>query len=213
MAEEFNNINQPGNQPGQRQRSEEDLPAEGRPATGGLKSLIVFLVLVFIVAVSFYVSFQLGSRILSPVRKSPGQKISVAIPDPPVSIAALQKLQAIMSQEAGKGKPVVAKTQSPLPFLQVVGGKTPASRTVAKVVRNKRLTGKHFYKVQVGFFEDKAAADQLGAKVRESGFDLFVKKTGHGWRVQAGAYRTKDVAEELRGELAAKGFSSQIIYE
>lgn len=186
---------------------------EGRPAAGGLKNLIVFLVLVFIVAVSFYISFQLGSRILSPVKKSSEQKIEAAIPEPPASIIALQKLQAILSQEARQVKPVVAKTQSPLPFKRVAGGKKLGSRVAAGLVVQKRLTGKHFYKVQVGFFEDKAAADQLGVKVRASGFDRYVRKSGNGWRVQAGAYRTKELAEELRGELAAKGFSSRIIYE
>jgi cell division protein FtsN len=195
MGEEFLNINPPGGFPPP--RPDDDPLAERRTGAGWLKSIFVFLLLVLIVVASFFVSFQLGSRILSPVQKSPGPKINVAIPEPPASIASLQKLQAAMSREAVKSKPVAAK----------VPPRSPA-RT-----KRARLTGKHYYKVQVGLFEDKAAAEELGAKVQAAGFDLYVKKVGGGWRAQVGAYRTKEGAEELRGQLTAKGFSSQLIYE
>jgi cell division protein FtsN len=202
MAEEFLNINPPDGFPDKPDLPDDEPPPGRRPGASGLKNIFVFLVLALIVVASFFVSFQLGSRILSPVK--------VAIPETPASIKTLQKLQAIMSQEAGKVKAkvraVVAKRQPSL-----VG--RPKTVRRARTVEPRRLTGKHYYKVQVGLFEAKAEADQLGAKVQAKGFDLYVKKVADGWRVQAGAYRTKDIAEELRGQLTAQGFNSQIIYE
>ncbi|MFA4844454.1 MAG: SPOR domain-containing protein [Candidatus Margulisiibacteriota bacterium] len=198
MAEEFLNINPPGGFPPP--RPDDDPLPEERPVSGGLKNLFVFLVLVLIVAASFFVSFQLGSRILSPVKKTPEAKIAAPIPEPPESIRALQRLQAALSTEAKKA---VKQT----PKKKVLCRKQAAAAAKAVTV------GKGYYKVQAGLFADKEAAKQLADKLSTSGFDVFIRKAGSGWRVQVGAYRTKAIAEELRGKLAAKGFSSHLIYE
>ncbi len=162
-----------------------------------MKGLLTFLILVIVVVVSFWISFQLGKNILMPAKRISEKKIEAPIPEPPESIRALQKLQAVMSAEAKKKM------------------KAPAKKAVRRKICPVRLkpAGRHYYKVQAGWFADKAKADELAGKLKESGFEVFLKKVGGGWRVQAGAYNTRSTAEALRRKLKEKGFDSSLIYE
>lgn len=182
MAEEYLNIN-----------PSENFQAKEK-GSSRIRNFLIFLVLIGVVASSFWISFQLGKRILIPIKKIPERRIEVAIPEPPPSIKALQELERIMTPEAGKKKPAAVAVK-PVPVK-----KTMAIKPV-------------YYKVQAGVFVDKVNAQALADKVRASGFEVYLKKISTGWRVQVGAFRSKSEAEALQNALIGKGFKSRIIYE
>ena len=166
-----------------------------------LKNALIFLVLIGVVAASFLVSFQLGKKILVPTKKV-GQ-ITAAIPETPASIKSLQKLQAIMSTETA------AKVQTPGKFSPKQARCLP--RSGRAIVR--RAAGGHYYKVQAGLFRRKANAAALADKLKASGIDVFIRRTGGRWRVQAGAYKTSNLAAAMRQTLSKLGYQSKVIYE
>jgi len=193
--------------------------------SGWLKNSLIFLVLLAVVAASFWISFQLGKRILLPVKRPAEQKIDVAIPEPPPDIQALQKLQEVMSEEAKKQEtatPEPAAHEVKMP-VKAVAPKPAVAKKVAAPVRvaakapaktaPKISTGKRYYKVQAGWFRDKAKAQELADLVQENGFEIYLKKVNSGWRVQVGAFRTKEEAEALRDALEKKNISSQVLFE
>lgn len=158
-----------------------------------LKNLATMLALLLVVVASFWVSFQLGKRILVPVIKLPEGRIEAAVPEPPSAIQALQE-------------PVAEKLEEPAVVPEVKKVKRPAVVKVAEAVR-------HYFKVQAGLYVDRGSARTLADQVKENGFDVFVRKVSEGWRVQVGAFRTKAEAENLQKALSIKGLKSQIIYE
>ena len=167
-----------------------------------LKNVLIALVLIGVVAASFLVSFQLGKKILVPVKKV-GQ-ITAAIPATPASIKSLQKLQTIMSAEAaakGKGPAKFSPKPAKCP--------PPAGRAFAR----RAASGHYYYKVQAGLFRRKADAAALADKLKAAGIDVFIRRTGGRWRVQAGAYKTRNLAAAMRSTLNKLGHQSKVIYE
>ena len=151
------------------------------------RNLLIFLLLAGVIAASFWLSFLLGRRILAPVKKMPQEKIEMAIPEPPESIAGLQAIEEV---EAVIEKPKPAPQKKSYP----------------------RTSGR-YYKVQAGYFNVKSNAYNLAKKLRLSGFETYIKKIGRGWRVQVGAFRGKTRAQNLKSALRAKGFEAAIVYE
>lgn len=164
-------------------------PETKPPAGSRLKSFLTVVVLLAVVAASFWLSFQLGKRLFTPARKLSERKIEVPIPEPPPSIKALQRLQAVMSKEAAV----------PGPGEKVAGKKVPCA--------------KGLFKVQAGWFIKKENAERLVSNLKAKGFDAFIKKVGRGWRVQVGAYYSRSHAKTQQKKLRASGFDSTLIYE
>lgn len=159
-----------------------------------LKNILIFVLLVVLILGSFWVSFSLGRRLLSPSRKAP-VKIEVAVPEPPASIAHLQKV-AMAVKKTTASKPAVKKT--------VKQTAVCPSTTAVKV---------RYYKIQAGWFSNKNSATALSERLIGDGFETLVKKSGKGWRVQTGAFRSKAGALNLQKSLKAKGYKSSIIVE
>jgi cell division protein FtsN len=152
--------------------------------------------LILLVVGSFWVSFTFGKRLLSPSR--PPEKIQVAIPEAPSSIAHLQKLA-----EAVRAKTVSVKPAAKKPAVKA----TKVTKTVAK---HDRI---NWYKIQAGVFGQKSQASALSEKLNADGFETIIKSTRSGWRVQTGAFKNRTGALALQQSLKAKGYSSQIIVE
>jgi len=168
------------------------IPGKNRLGSS-IRNVVLFLLLIALIVGSFWVSFNLGKKILSPVKK-PEKKIDVAIPAPPPSIAGLQSLEEL---ELVEEKEVMA----PAPKKEMV----PVTQYAPSVGP--------YYKVQAGYFHNKTNALNLSAKLKANGIDAFVRKIGKGYRVQAGAYSTKKWATVQRDALKRKGFDAIIIYE
>ncbi|MGB9613711.1 MAG: SPOR domain-containing protein [Candidatus Margulisiibacteriota bacterium] len=160
-----------------------------------LKNFFIFLALLAIVVGSFWLSFQLGKRILVPVKRP---KIEVSIPEPPPSLKALEQLQKALSPEAVTKKEEIKKEE--------------VIKKVAQPVLRKKGKGR-YYKVQAGWFKDKIAAEGLAERLRNSGFEVYVKKVFGGWRVQVGAFVRKSSADLQKRKLIDQGFKALIILE
>jgi hypothetical protein len=208
------------------------LHSEGSNDGGGffgwLKSALVFLVLVAIVIASFWVSFQLGKRILVPVKK-PERRIDVAIPEPPASLKELAKAlsrEAEMKMKARKPKLALSLPPAGIPAKIAEVKVHPRRDLHKKGLHSKKLETRpvkpveikvaaadHYYKVQAAVYRDKDNANAMAEKLKNAGFDIYVKKLQSGWRVQVGAFRTKTEADNLCKALSGKGFRSTVLYE
>ena len=162
---------------------------------GWIKNILIFAALVVVVVSSFWISFQLGKRILLPVKRP--EKIQAAVPEAPPSVKALQELEKVAQPEPDQ-KPEVK------PEVKVV--EEPQKIAVRTVYGG-------YYKVHVGVLDDKIKARELGDKLESDGFDVYIKPVDEGYRVQVGAFRTQAEAEALQSALSEKGFSAEIIEE
>lgn len=183
-----------------------EIPKRGGGFFGFVKNFLVFVLLIGVIVGSFWISFNLGRRILVPTKKLPQRRIQIEIPEPPAEIAGLQKLEDVADKVIEKASvqkaPVKKKTVSkPIPK------QTTIKKTVAAAPSG------HYYKVQAGVFNNKNNAVSLSKKLNASGFANFIRKLNSGWRVQAGAFRTKNRALVLQQLLTSKGFTSSLIYE
>jgi cell division septation protein DedD len=165
-----------------------------------IKHLFVFILLVGVIVASFWVSFNLGRRLLVPVKELPARKIEVAIPEPPPSIAALQEFEEIV---------LVEEEEESKPASEPIAPKA----TEPKAKKDSAAGATKYYKVQAGVFAEKANADSLAKKLRTNGFDTYIRKVSKGWRVQVGAFIGKKWALNLQQSLKARGFQSMVIYE
>jgi len=163
-----------------------------------IKNIFIFLALLLVVLGSFWLSFQLGKRILFPVKKP---RVEITIPEPPPSLKVLEKMGLGTKETTAKEetKEVKALESKPKRLVRV------RPKAVASSIS--------YYKVQVGWFKEKAQAQSLAEKVKSQGFEVYLKPINHGWRVQAGAFRTVERAKTLQAQLTAKGFRAKIIYE
>jgi cell division septation protein DedD len=177
---------------------ESSVPEEKPPRIWiAIKNLFVFLALLVVVAGSFWLSYQLGRRILFPVKKP---RVEITIPEPPPSLKVLEELGLGTKEAPGRG---AAKKVKP----------SEAERKPLAAARPRAVVGRYYYKVHVGWFKEKAQAQSLAEKVKEQGFEVYLKPVSHGWRVQVGAFRTIKGAKALQAQLEAKGFSAKIIHE
>ncbi|MDI6731948.1 MAG: SPOR domain-containing protein [Candidatus Margulisbacteria bacterium] len=152
-----------------------------------LRGLLVFVLLIGVIVGSFWISFELGKRVLGSAGNPPAKIIPVKIPEVPPEIAGLQES---------------VSTATTL-------------KKVAAAAHEKQVkpTRNQYYKVQAGVFKDKAGAEDLASMLKEEGIDHFIRKTAAGWRVQVGAYKTRAQAEARRTALKQKGYNPSIIIE
>ena len=221
------------------ENEEQQKPTRRRPFIGVLfgfvRNLLVFVVLIGVIVGSFWVSFELGKKILFPA-KNVKSKIQVAVPEPPPSIMALQELEKIMSEGTGKGKkgksalPKVPKASAqaakiaqkaaveipkmelPLPPVSTTV-RAVKPKIVKKAAKVQKRSGNGFFKVQAGLFVEKDRAKELAAQINVAGYSTYLKKLDSGWRVQVGAYRNKSEAETLKNALEGKGIKSVVLFE
>jgi hypothetical protein len=176
-----------------------------------MKNVLVFITLFLVVIGSFWISFQLGKRLLLPIGRGE-EKIKVAVPEPPAALQALQKKGMAESDGAAK-KPKLALD---LPAAPVVAVKPAVKRTAAvkRTEKNTKVAASgHYYKVQAAYFKNGKNAARLAEKIKAEGIDTFVKRIGSAYRVQTGAFRTRDEASALALQMKEKGFDSVILYE
>lgn len=207
-------------------QNDEPLVPEARAPRGNwliswLKNILTFAVLIGVVFASFWISFQLGKKILLPIGKQTEQKIQVDIPEPPPSIKALQKMQAAV--EPGDEKPIVAEKtvrEVPMVYQKAVQPAAiqpepvePAVVAKAPAAVRRPAARKGYFKVQAGLYVDKLTAKELADQISAGGFAIYLKKVVTGWRVQVGAFRTKAEALNLQAALEQKGFKSRVLFE
>lgn len=184
-------------QPEEEHRQHIEIPEKGK-VMSYIKNFFLFLLLVALIVGSFWISFHLGKRILSPVKKDSAKRLEIVIPEPPPSIAGLQSFEELEESEEIMEVPEVEE-------------KKPVVKP--KIVYAAPSSVGPYYKIQAGFFNEKSNALRLSNQLKARGIDTFVRKIGNGYRVQAGAYDRKAMAKVQQDTLKKKGFDSIIIYE
>src|SRR3989339_77473 len=165
-----------------------------------VKSFVFFLLLVLVIVACFWVSFQLGKRILVPVKEPAAKKINV-------TLAAASSPEVYVYQEDEQKKNTAAVTATTQPKV-VVPITKPLVTQVKKVAPITKQVNGQYYKVVAGLFKDKEAAISLVNRLNVNGVATYLRKTGSSWRVQVGAYKTKSQAVNLKNSLNAKGFNA-----
>ena len=114
----------------------------------------------------------------------------------------------ILSGLAGRGldAPVIqaVPTPSPIPLLDAFD-ETPEEREVS-------LTGAVWYALQLGAFEDEAAAKELAERFRLRGAAGYLWQDGR-YRVLAAIYPSKEDAQNVRRQLLAQHAIETFLYE
>ena len=165
---------------------------------GWLKNIFVALLLVGIVVGSFWISFLIGKRVLTPVKPLKSEKV---IP--------IEERVMVIEEEVAEEKPIVMPEPKPEP-------KPAPESEPAPLVSPKPPEPQvsKYYKVHVGSFDNSSSANSYGSRLKSSGFPTYVKKLDSGiWTVQTGAFKLRSQAETLVSKLRAKGFESNIVYE
>lgn len=79
---------------------------------------------------------------------------------------------------------------------------------------NNLLTGEDYFTVQIGSFSRQTNAANLCQKLKNKGYDAYIKEaTFEGrqmYRVRVGKFSSRDKAQDLEKELSAKGYSTRI---
>lgn len=78
-------------------------------------------------------------------------------------------------------------------------------------IKTKEETRK-YYRVQCGAFSVKANAETLEYKLKQAGFNTYIKKVNGLYKVQLGAFGNKANAETLLETVESKGFDAFLTY-
>ena len=170
---------------------------------GWLKNIFVALLLVGIVVGSFWISFLIGKRVLTPVKSLRSEKVA-----PIKELSTPLVVEEIdIEEETVEPKPKLEPEPMPAPESSTkptaVKEPAPATTVVSK-----------YYKVRVGSFTTSTAASDAEKRLKNAGFPTYVRKLGSGkWTIQVGAFAKKSQSDSLAGQLKAKGFESTVVYE
>ncbi len=168
---------------------------------GWLKNIFVAFLLVGIVVGSFWISFLIGKRVLTPVKPLKSEKV-----------VPIEEDVLIFSEETEPPAPVVEKpAPKPEPKPEPKEVAEPSPITQPKTASTIPIK---YYKVHVGSFASRAQASSYAEKLKSAGYPTYVKEVGSSaWTVQVGAFNLRSQAESLVGSLKTKGFGSSIVYE
>lgn len=157
---------------------------------GWLRNILLIIVLIGIVAASFWVSFLIGQKLLTPVKKLPTKYL---IPEEPPLIPSSITLE--VETVGKKVKPAKAK-------------KTVISRPKVRVEMEPKAEAEASgpWVIQVGAFSKSANAALLVKQIKAKGFAARQAKVGAWWRVYAGGFKTAAEAKEYQSRLLSTGF-------
>lgn len=129
--------------------------------------------------------------------------------------ASVKKVRANYSQE---GYDKYTKTASPINIITSTTSTTTSTNSTASVVvTNKNNTttsasntSNKLYRVQVGAYLLQNNANNMAVKLKQSGYDSIIVKSGAFYTVQLGAFSNTVNASNLVNELKKKGFNAII---
>ncbi len=159
-----------------------------------VKKFFLILVLLVVIAGSFWLSFVLGKKMLVPTKTLPPKLIPSQIEfvtsesQPKISIEVETSIPKNTKTKVVKEKPKVVATK-------------PKTKVVARVGP---------YKVQAGAFGIYNNAKTQSANLKKKGFNASIVKSGKYWLVYAGSFFSKSSANNLVASLKAKGFEAVV---
>ncbi|HTY12702.1 MAG TPA: SPOR domain-containing protein [Candidatus Omnitrophota bacterium] len=183
-----------------------------------LRNLLLIVVLIAIIILSFWISFMIGRRMLSPAKKLPTAYLlteeakSVLPPEITLEVEGLtfETAPAERSHKAVKTvKPAPAKVAA---APKKVGKKRPVSHKAvsAAPVKTPAVSASGKYAVQAGAFSRQSNAQALEKELKAKGFSASVRKVGKLFRVDAGRFASASAAKLLEQKLTASGFEAVI---
>lgn len=181
-----------------------------------VRGLVFVLVVILLVICSFWISFLVGRKLLTPENqikeleqlghveevelpkhvtpeKKPARKIE---PVPPVMPVIEEPVPAPAIVKPAVKKPAKAKA---------VKRPVPAEEEVSEPVSSG------LYTVRAGSAGNKEDAVNMVEKLRADGIEAFQKESGGTYVIQAGVFRSKANAQKLVDELEAKGYKAKIV--
>ncbi|MFA4905311.1 MAG: SPOR domain-containing protein [Candidatus Margulisiibacteriota bacterium] len=153
---------------------------------GWLRNILLIILLIGIVMASFWVSFLIGQKMLTPTKKLPTKYL---IPEEAPAIPPSITLEV---ETVGKKiKPAIAK-------------KKPRAEVEERVKVEVGVGGP--WVVQVGAFKRSINADALVKQLKAKGFTARKTMAGGLWRVNAGGFNTAAEAKSYQSRLLSAGF-------
>ncbi len=171
-----------------------------------LKNLFLFLLLVAVIAGSFWVSFLMGKNILSPVKKVPTIDLITSEANTMDEIARITfEVQSLTLEGAApKGEKISAKkTESSEEYMKP---KISHKRTLAPAVEQKISFA---YKIQTGLFASRSNAQALVKSLKKQGYEAQSEISGKYTKVFVPA-ETLSSAKKIARDLRAKGFEAVV---
>jgi cell division protein FtsN len=185
-----------------------------------IKNILMTLLLVALVVSSFWISFSIGKKMLTPVRKLPSAYLVTPEATPGLPIIDNQKVSIevdglnvpIPPPPPIKNIPEPQANPMPLPA-PIVPAAAPAITSHPKALKKTTampaaLSGK--YVVQTGLFSKKSNAQNLINGLAEKGFEGRIEKAGKYLRVVVGDNLSLSTASEWRDRLVEAGFEAQL---
>lgn len=156
---------------------------------GWLRNILLIIVLIGIVIASFWVSFLIGQRMLTPTKKLPTKYLTPeeapAIPPSiTLEVETVSKKPAAVSKKARALKPKAAVEEKPAVKAEAGGA----------------------WVIQVGAFSRSANAAALVKQLKAKGFIARYVKVGALFRVYAGGFNTAAEAKQYQSRLLSAGF-------
>lgn len=172
------------------------------------KNLFLIIILVGVIILSFWISFNLGKNMLMPVtKKIPTADLLTMEADVMEKIGKITfEVESLTMEGVQKeASEKTVKKQAPAYMMPKIA--EPKRRHATAAQKAKAVVCA--YKVQCGIFASSKNSDALSLKLKKKGFDPIVEKYGKYHRVYvcaSGASDAKNIAKRLR----AKGFEAVV---
>ncbi len=186
-----------------------------------LRNLLLIVVLIAIIVLSFWISFMIGKRMLTPVKKLPTSYMlteesrSILPPEITLEVEGLTfettpfETRHKAEKKAPEKKTIVEKRSVKK---HAMIGRTTAKKTrIAEPQKNivpTAATGK--YAVQVGAFSHRSNAQKLAGDLSAKGYANDVRRIGKLYRVDSGRFNSLSAAKAYLNKLGASGFEGII---
>lgn len=182
---------------------------------------VVFLIVALVIG-SFWLSFLIGKRIMSPMKQLPkAQMPGIETYKVPEGLPVYDAPKSEVTAPPEEKMPEKAVPMPPKPVKKVVIKKDPffakkkeAAKEKAKKAKAEtvKAASEILYKVRTAIAGSKEKAVTIGKELKEKGFDeIFVYDLGSGkYSVQVGVFRKKENAEKMLKDLKTKGFDANI---
>ena len=150
-------------------------------------------------------------RIFEKHVKAAGQNSRGVKLRPDLAVLRLTTMAAILTEGAFVDNPKDIRDWNDAAELKKLGTAYAEAAAEALGLRKKAVLVSNLYRVQVGAFTKKAAAERKRQAVQAAGFDAFITCVdGKLWRVQVGAYAERSNAEKMLAKLQKAGFSGYV---
>lgn len=189
---------------------------------GCLKTGLFIILCITVVAVSFWASFTLGSKVFFP----DSHKIKNLLPGVPrfahkvktlLSTSDIIKVEAEFKHDLAtepttpilppevRPQPIES-TPVPRPVVRRTLKPRPLNSATARAANPQLKKG--MYRVVAGAYTTRKEAEDVLANIKADGFASYIYGADNKYRIQIGAFKTKAAAEELRKKALEYGYNA-----